>query len=99
LFEFWFFNTHDTCKKLVFETFFCDEEVDDCALSSCLWFVVRIDQLCLQVKLKAMGDFDFFCSEFNELVLASLNKGTGKKGVKDCIDILTNCFNHKNLAG
>ena len=50
LLKVWFFYTHNHGKKLVFKTRFCDNEVNNCALSSSLRLVVRVDQLKFEGK-------------------------------------------------
>jgi hypothetical protein len=52
LFEFWFLDTYNFSQELIFKTRLGDNEVDNRALGSDFWAVVRILHLCLQVKFK-----------------------------------------------
>jgi len=50
---------------LVFEAGFRDNEVDDCALSSSLGLVVRVDEFGLEIELELWIVVDVFSSQFD----------------------------------
>lgn len=62
LFKIWLFNLDDHCKKLVFETGFSYNKVNDCALSSSFWLVMWVDEFGLEIQGELVGDFNIFTS-------------------------------------
>jgi hypothetical protein len=57
-FEIRLFYSNDHGKKLVFETVFCDNEINDCTLGSGFGLVVRVEELGLEIKFEVGVDFN-----------------------------------------
>jgi hypothetical protein len=52
LFKIWFFNLDNHSKKLILKTRLCDNKVNNCALSSSFWLVMRVDELGLKIEFE-----------------------------------------------
>jgi len=52
LFEIWLLDSDDHCQELILKTGLSDDEVDDCALSSGFWLVMRVDKLGLKIEFE-----------------------------------------------
>lgn len=98
LLEFRLLDSDNHCKKLVFKTALCDDEVDDRAHSSSLGTVVGVRQFSLQVQLEAIGDFDVLRTNLDVQSAALLGVSLLKQRIEEGIDRFADCLDHEDLT-
>jgi len=91
-------NTDDHSKKLVLKTTFSYNKVHDCALSSSLRLVVRVNQLSLNIKLEGFCNFHFLRSKFDKKSLALLDELSWEQRIENSVDFLADSVNHESLT-
>jgi len=98
LLKIWLFDLDNHCQKLVLKTSFSNDEVNNCALSSSLWLVMWINQLCLEIKLESWSNLNIFGSELDSEVSSLLDELLGEKWIKNGINVLTDGLDHESVT-
>ena len=89
----WSLLLDDEGKKLVLKTILCDSEVDQCALSLDLWWIMRVRQLGVQEQVEFRVQGKFLVSHFDVLGLTLLDDGSGVNGLDNCVNRVLHVFN------
>lgn len=98
LLEIWLLDSDNHCQKLILKTRLSDDEVNDCALSSGFWLVVRVDKLGLKIQFEGVAQFNIFGTKFDGEALTLLDELSGEEWIENGIDFLTDGLDHEDLT-